>query len=314
MSGGIATSVRRDRLDRALFLRKLAFLLPFFAIAGGAMARASLAETPFAAVFFQPGPPDFGPAKRLPLTELRSASLPVVAEIETLDVIWGRDSDGKDVLWLLRRTPGEGGVLDLLSTRPGEFGTLSAQTHLKLQSGSDARADLELRLLPYYHQTLLYRWSGGASSPGGTPRSGVASLVIGQPLPSFTVTGADGKPIAIPPPHSGFLVLNSWASWCIPCVEELPSLDRLVAKWSGRGVRFVAIAKDEAKRVAEFLHDRSFPYEQTFAAQSSALRLGDEHPRHVVVDTKGVVRFDTTGGSKDILTTLDRALNDIVGN
>lgn len=79
-------------------------------------------------------------------------------------------------------------------------------------------------------------------------------------------------------------------------------------------MRFVAIAKDEPRRVAEFLHDRSFLYEQTFATPSSSLRLGEEYPRHVVVDPKGIVRFDTTGGSKDIFRVLDSALNDIVGN
>lgn len=45
-------------------------------------------------------------------------------------------------------------------------------------------------------------------------------------------------------PRGQGLVLNLWATWCAPCVREMPALDRLAAKLKDRGVRVVALSQD----------------------------------------------------------------------
>ena len=49
------------------------------------------------------------------------------------------------------------------------------------------------------------------------------------------------------------LVLNFWATWCPPCVLEMPELDRFAREFAARGVRVAGLAVDNEKAVAEFL-------------------------------------------------------------
>jgi len=48
------------------------------------------------------------------------------------------------------------------------------------------------------------------------------------------------------------LVVNFWATWCLPCREEMPAFSRLHAKYAAKGVQFVGIAFDSADKVNEF--------------------------------------------------------------
>jgi thiol-disulfide isomerase/thioredoxin len=48
------------------------------------------------------------------------------------------------------------------------------------------------------------------------------------------------------------IVVNFWATWCTPCVEEMPGFARLQSKWESQGVRFVGLANDDQGKVRAF--------------------------------------------------------------
>jgi thiol-disulfide isomerase/thioredoxin len=56
------------------------------------------------------------------------------------------------------------------------------------------------------------------------------------------------------------LVLNFWATWCPPCVKELPELDRFHREWSPQGWQVVGLAVDSAQPVREFLQKRPLSF------------------------------------------------------
>lgn len=53
--------------------------------------------------------------------------------------------------------------------------------------------------------------------------------------------------------RGGPLVVNFWATWCPPCVREMPALDRFARDFAGRGWQVVGVAADTAEKVREFL-------------------------------------------------------------
>ena len=55
-----------------------------------------------------------------------------------------------------------------------------------------------------------------------------------QPLPLLTVETLDGQPASLADFAGKVVVLNLWATWCAPCREEMPSLDRLQAQFADR--------------------------------------------------------------------------------
>lgn len=71
----------------------------------------------------------------------------------------------------------------------------------------------------------------------------------------------DGAVLDMASLHGRPLVLNFWATWCPPCVKELPELDRFHRQWSPRGWQVVGLAVDGARAVREFLRQQplSFP-------------------------------------------------------
>ncbi|MBI1954805.1 MAG: TlpA family protein disulfide reductase [Acidobacteria bacterium] len=68
---------------------------------------------------------------------------------------------------------------------------------------------------------------------------------LGEQVPSFTLRQDDGQVLALADFRGKIVVLNFWATWCGPCIEEMPSLNRLTEKYAGKGVAVVAVSLDE---------------------------------------------------------------------
>jgi thiol-disulfide isomerase/thioredoxin len=63
-------------------------------------------------------------------------------------------------------------------------------------------------------------------------------------LPELTFTGADGKPRALADFQGKTVLLNLWATWCVPCRKEMPALDALQARLGGDAFEVVAVNID----------------------------------------------------------------------
>ncbi|MGH8031476.1 MAG: TlpA family protein disulfide reductase [Luteimonas sp.] len=87
-----------------------------------------------------------------------------------------------------------------------------------------------------------------------TPPAGVAIAERGQPVPPFVLDDLDGQRVALPAAYAGRPVLiNLWASWCAPCVREMPELQRFHAAQGDTGTQVVGIALDDRAAVLDFL-------------------------------------------------------------
>lgn len=78
-----------------------------------------------------------------------------------------------------------------------------------------------------------------------------------DPAPSTKIQGIGGTAVDLTQLRGRVVLLNFWASWCPPCVYEMPSLDRLAATAdpSHLGIVAVAIDRDGAETVMPFLHE-----------------------------------------------------------
>lgn len=63
-------------------------------------------------------------------------------------------------------------------------------------------------------------------------------------IPTATFLDAEGNEKSLSDLRGKGLVLNFWATWCAPCVREMPALDRLAAAAGGRGLRVLALSAD----------------------------------------------------------------------
>jgi peroxiredoxin len=76
-----------------------------------------------------------------------------------------------------------------------------------------------------------------------------------KPAADFTVPGLDGKTVRLQDFRSRVVLLNFWATWCPPCKEEMPSMERLYRRYKARGfvILGISIDADGAAAVAPFV-------------------------------------------------------------
>jgi thiol-disulfide isomerase/thioredoxin len=91
-----------------------------------------------------------------------------------------------------------------------------------------------------------------ASAPA--PPAGVSVARRGERVAAISVRDPDGDRVEIPGRFAGRpLLVNVWASWCAPCLKEMPELQRFATQQGADGVQVVGIALDESDAVAAFL-------------------------------------------------------------
>jgi len=96
------------------------------------------------------------------------------------------------------------------------------------------------------------------AAPG--QRSAVES---GAPAPAFEIPGYDSRPVRLAAFRGHPIVLNFWASWCVPCEAEADTLERTYLRYKDRGVVFVGVDLQadtwEASRAFLRRHKISYP-------------------------------------------------------
>ncbi|WP_202594209.1 TlpA disulfide reductase family protein [Frateuria defendens] len=126
-----------------------------------------------------------------------------------------------------------------------------------------------------------------------------AAGLIGQAVPDLTLDDLDGRPHRLGDYRGRRVLLNLWASWCGPCLKEMPALSAAAAQAqakSGEHAPIVlGIAMDDPQRVRAFLaaHPVGYPVLLgRFDNPSTSTQLGDEAgllPYSVLLDGEGRV-------------------------
>jgi thiol-disulfide isomerase/thioredoxin len=117
-----------------------------------------------------------------------------------------------------------------------------------------------------------------------------ATLLYGQSLPD---SGGQVHPLASL--KGKIVVVNFWATWCEPCVREIPEMSRVQSEFSNKNVQFVGIGIDNAANILEFQKRvaPTYPLLVAGAGGSDLVRdMGDAPgalPYTLVLDTSGKV-------------------------
>lgn len=121
--------------------------------------------------------------------------------------------------------------------------------------------------------------------------------MIGQHRPDFSHQDINGNVVSTADFDDKVLLLNFWATWCAPCVEEMPMLSELQVEWSSRGLQVIGIALDDPGRAAGFARDMGLTYPVLVGGADVVItgkRYGNDTgmlPFSILIDRRGTIRW-----------------------
>ncbi len=116
---------------------------------------------------------------------------------------------------------------------------------------------------------------------------------VGQPAPALVVRGLDGAQWDLASLRGKVVVLNLWASWCIPCRAEMPMLDTFGRQHLSDGVVVLGLSADDVhdrREVAKAMRNLNYPAALLQEAQRNGFGMPKVLPVTYVIDTQGVIR------------------------
>jgi thiol-disulfide isomerase/thioredoxin len=120
--------------------------------------------------------------------------------------------------------------------------------------------------------------------------------------------------------------LNLWATWCVPCVEEMPMLNKVKGKYQNENIEFLSLSMDtDSTRLSKFINKNKFDFKditfENLEYKNSILNFLENKPLDEVINSqsipityliknnKVIKKIDGQAEEKELITEIDKALN-----
>lgn len=115
----------------------------------------------------------------------------------------------------------------------------------------------------------------------------------------WTVQSLDGQDFRMADAKGKVVFLNFWATWCSPCVAEMPSIQQLHEKLRDQGVVFVCVSNEEASKVIRFANEKGFTFPiYTMRGAPPAVFKARGIPATFILSPDGKIAFQHVGSAK----------------
>ncbi len=149
---------------------------------------------------------------------------------------------------------------------------------------------------------MIIGHSDAETGPRAISNNETRTPLLGQSRPHFSLPDIQGKMRHIDEWNGKLLVINFWASWCIPCKKEMPMFNRLQSLYGDDGVQFIGVAIDNRQAVKQFMQQIPIEFPvligdlaavqllQTYGNQAGVL------PYTIFIDRNGKIFAAAPGG------------------
>jgi cytochrome c biogenesis protein CcmG, thiol:disulfide interchange protein DsbE len=124
------------------------------------------------------------------------------------------------------------------------------------------------------------------------------TALVGKPAPNVQLPTLDGSTIRLESLRGRVVVLDFWATWCVPCVAALPHLNEWHQRLGAKGLVVIGITQESADEVRAFLAEGqtvAYPIALDATAEALGRYRVQGLPLTVIIDKKGVIRSAEIG-------------------
>ena len=138
------------------------------------------------------------------------------------------------------------------------------------------------------------------ASPRLLPHLGaVIGVERPQRAPSYALTALDGSALSADALRGKVVLINFWATWCLPCRVEMPLLQRMSERHRGAGLVVAGLSVDRGpeQSVREFLRERGVTYPVAVVGPDVERAFGGVrgYPTSILIDRGGIIRHVVVG-------------------
>jgi cytochrome c biogenesis protein CcmG/thiol:disulfide interchange protein DsbE len=131
-----------------------------------------------------------------------------------------------------------------------------------------------------------------------------AQDVVSNVAPDFVLPDLEGENFKLSDNlNQGPILINFWATWCIPCREEMKKLKDVYKKFAEDRLQLLAISIDDPKsvaRVKSFINSRKYPFKVLLDTNSEVMELfqAENPPYTVLLNPEGIIFYSHSGYRK----------------
>jgi thiol-disulfide isomerase/thioredoxin len=155
-----------------------------------------------------------------------------------------------------------------------------------------------------------------ASSTASEPES--ARTDVGDPMPAYSATFLDGKPLSLANEKGNVVFLNVWATWCGPCRFETPELQALQNQYAASGLKVIGVSVDEGdnEAVKTFVAEQKITYPIAVDPEGRIATLVQTTvlPTSLLIDRNGKIVWRQIGAVMPNDAKLKAAVEKAVGD
>jgi peroxiredoxin len=138
--------------------------------------------------------------------------------------------------------------------------------------------------------------------------AGFQQSMIGSQVADFTLLDVDGKQVRLSDFRGKTVLLSFWATWCPPCKEELPALEKIYEQYKDKDVAVLAVDDEDKATIRDFLKEKQYGFTALVDSKRTLFKEFAVHfiPTVIVINHEGIITREVEGweGAQQFLAAL----------